>query len=529
MAPNEKVTMGSENDMKNAVIYTRVSSKEQVEGYSLDNQLRDCKRYAEHNGMSIIEVFVERGESAKTDKRSEFQRMLAYCYRNRKTLDVAIVWKVDRFARQANDHFAVRTLLAKDGIVLRSATEQINETPMGKLLEGTLAVYSEFDNDVRSMRSREGMLSSVAEGCWPFPAMYGYRNIKDHLDRPTLEPSEDAEKAKALLLEFKTGKYTQKDVVDLSIEIGVVSPQTGKPFSKQAICNMLRKPIYAGLIKSRMNDQPIKGLHPALISVEDHQEILDILEGRKRSVSAYARRKEDWPLRHSTMIHAECGHLVTGSAPKGRTKHHPSYRCNLCRARVLGKPVSEGRDKVHTLFREQLAEAQPSEGALRLYKEMVLRRWNNEHKEAMARRRQIDSEVARLEDLRAATVDKVVEDQITAKDGSDKITRIEADKNRLSGESKRLATDERNKEEIVNMAVAFMADTARFWIEATTETKQRFQKMVFPAGIPYDFGAGFGTTTLGLSYAVCAELEANMSKNNAMVGVPGFEPGTNRL
>ena len=62
-----------------AAIYVRVSSKEQVEGYSLEAQLRACREYCAARGYTVVEVYSE-GRSAHTDnlaKRPQFARMLA--------------------------------------------------------------------------------------------------------------------------------------------------------------------------------------------------------------------------------------------------------------------------------------------------------------------------------------------------------------------------------------------------------------------------------------------------------------------
>lgn len=40
-----------------AVIYSRVSSKEQVEGFSLEVQMERCEEYAQRNGYVVVERF----------------------------------------------------------------------------------------------------------------------------------------------------------------------------------------------------------------------------------------------------------------------------------------------------------------------------------------------------------------------------------------------------------------------------------------------------------------------------------------
>jgi hypothetical protein len=59
------------------------------------------------------------------------------------------------------DHFALRSHLQSLGISLRSATEPIDDTSTGKLMEGVLAAFAQFDNDVRSDRTRAGMKAAL--------------------------------------------------------------------------------------------------------------------------------------------------------------------------------------------------------------------------------------------------------------------------------------------------------------------------------------------------------------------------------
>jgi predicted site-specific integrase-resolvase len=65
-------------DSLTCVIYTRVSSKEQADtNMSLDTQRKYCERFAQKNGYTIIGYFGDTYESAKTDERREFNKILA--------------------------------------------------------------------------------------------------------------------------------------------------------------------------------------------------------------------------------------------------------------------------------------------------------------------------------------------------------------------------------------------------------------------------------------------------------------------
>ena len=136
--------------MVGAVIYVRVSTKEQTENLSLPTQLRACEEYCRRQGYEVLERFHEEGESAKSTDRSQLQKLLTYCRLNKGRVHFVVVFNLTRFARDKYDHFALRSHLQSLGISLRSATEPIDDTSTGKLMEGVLAAFAQFDNDVRS-------------------------------------------------------------------------------------------------------------------------------------------------------------------------------------------------------------------------------------------------------------------------------------------------------------------------------------------------------------------------------------------
>ena len=50
-----------------AALYARVSSEEQVQGYSLDAQRRAFQKLVEERGWTVFREYVEEGRSAHTD------------------------------------------------------------------------------------------------------------------------------------------------------------------------------------------------------------------------------------------------------------------------------------------------------------------------------------------------------------------------------------------------------------------------------------------------------------------------------
>jgi site-specific DNA recombinase len=138
----------------NGIIYCRVSSKEQIEGTSLESQEVACREYAKSKNIKVLKVFVERGESAKFADRTQLIELIDFCRQNKGTIEVLLVWKVDRFARNVGDHFNIKASLMKYGARVVSVTEPIDPNPEGKLMETILAGFAQFDNDIRDIRPR---------------------------------------------------------------------------------------------------------------------------------------------------------------------------------------------------------------------------------------------------------------------------------------------------------------------------------------------------------------------------------------
>ena len=150
-----------QNHTNKGIIYCRVSSHEQVQGTSLDNQRRACLQFAESKGIEVVEIYIEKGESATAANRTEFLKALEYCRKYKESVSAFIVWKIDRFARNTTDHFAVRAKLLQYGVTVHSVTEPISQDPQGKLIETLLAGFAEFENEVRKQRCTAGLQSRL--------------------------------------------------------------------------------------------------------------------------------------------------------------------------------------------------------------------------------------------------------------------------------------------------------------------------------------------------------------------------------
>lgn len=178
--------------IKRIVIYVRVSTVEQAEeGNSLITQQKICREYADKNEYEVVEVFVERGESAKTANRTELQRMLQFVANKKNNVNAVVVYKIDRLSRNTDDYSQLRLMLKRYGVSIKSVTEQIEDTPVGRFMENMMANVAQFDNDVRTERCVGGMRNAISEGRYVWTAPVGYSNVKV-AGKATIAPSDMA-------------------------------------------------------------------------------------------------------------------------------------------------------------------------------------------------------------------------------------------------------------------------------------------------------------------------------------------------
>ena len=169
-------------DVPIAFAYLRVSTKEQArtgggaEGYSLPAQRDACLAKAAQLGAVIEREYVDAGESARSADRDQLQAML----KDVKTLkpDFVIVHKIDRLARNREDDIAINLLLRRNGVKLVSCTENIDDTPSGKLLYGLMAEIAQFYSGNLAQEVLKGMVRKAEEGGTPFRAPLGYLNVQ---------------------------------------------------------------------------------------------------------------------------------------------------------------------------------------------------------------------------------------------------------------------------------------------------------------------------------------------------------------
>ena len=277
-----------------AVTYLRVSTKEQAskggqdEGFSIPAQRQANLRKAQEVNAVIVEEFVDAGESARQADRPALMRMIEYV----KTHPVAycIVHKVDRLARNRADDVAIHLALKEAGVLLVSATENIDETPSGMLLHGIMSTIAEFYSRNLANEVSKGMNQKAVTGGTNGKAPMGYLNVtrRDELGREVRTIDVDPHRGPIIRWAFEayaTGNYSVATLRDELIDRGLTTVATPKRPAKapalSSIHRMLASPYYKGNVQFK--GATYDGLHEPLVAPEVWYRVQTVLAAHQAS------------------------------------------------------------------------------------------------------------------------------------------------------------------------------------------------------------------------------------------------------
>lgn len=173
------------------------------------------------------------------------QHRVAYC----------IVHKVDRLARNRADDVTIHLALQEAGVMLVSATENIDENPSGMLLHGIMSTIAEFYSRNLATEVIKGMTQKATNAGTIGKAPIGYLNVRvrDELGREVRTVQLDSDRAPLIEWAYKayaSGSWTVSQLHDELTSRGLISLPTpknpSKPLAVSSVHRMLTNPYYKG-------------------------------------------------------------------------------------------------------------------------------------------------------------------------------------------------------------------------------------------------------------------------------------------
>jgi site-specific DNA recombinase len=326
----------SEAAKKRSILYLRVSSRGQVEtdydddGLSIAGQRARCAEEAAKYEAEVVDEYIERAETAKTNDRPELQRMLARI-REQRDVDYVILWKVDRFARNRRDDANMLFEIESSGAHLVSATENIDETPAGRLMHGMLASFAEYYSQNLGREVIKGTTEKAKRGGTPTIAPLGYLNVRDVVDgREVRTVALDSERAPLIRLAFDlyaTGRFSINDLVAVLEAKGLRTRgnrrYSPRPINHSTLYTVLSNPYYAGWVSYR--GQTYKGRHEPLVSQARFDDVQGLL--RTRRLSGERERNGETHYLKGSLYCDDCGTRLTFSRNSGNGGTYEYFVC----------------------------------------------------------------------------------------------------------------------------------------------------------------------------------------------------------
>lgn len=305
-----------------AVLYVRVSTKEQAQNLSLPTQEKACRDYCSREGLTFLRVFSE-AQSAKTTNRDEFQAMLTYCHKEHQSISTLVVYNSSRFSRETLDYLLTRRVLGDVGIAIRSATEVFDDSPSGELNQTMVSAFATFDNKSKAQRTRAGMEAAMREGRWVHQPPLGYTMIRIGSQPSTMVPDPNA--APLILRAFElysSGTLQKKEVLKQVTALGIKT-KIDRPVSQQTFDRIRSNPLYMGRIKSDWGID-VKGSFEPIVPETLFLTVQATIKGKSATSDERTVQSPEFPLR--VFVRCEtCGTPLTGSFSTGRGRRKYPY------------------------------------------------------------------------------------------------------------------------------------------------------------------------------------------------------------
>ncbi len=301
----------------NAVIYARYSSDRQTE-QSIEGQLRECYAFAKANDIAVIDTYIDRAISGKTDNRPAFQKMIEDSAKRQ--FQAVIVYRLDRFTRNRYDSAIYKARLKKNGVKVLSAMENLNGSPESIIMESLLEGMAEYYSVELSQKITRGMRENALKGkALGGQRVLGYKVNSDcyfEIDETTAPVVVDIFKL------YSSGK-TVKEICDILNARGVKTARGGA-FNKNSLHTILTNKKYIGIYKTKYGE--IVGGIPAIIDKELFEMVALRMEQNKK---APARAKAEINYLLSTKLFCgKCRSAMVGESGTSKTgKKYYYYAC----------------------------------------------------------------------------------------------------------------------------------------------------------------------------------------------------------
>lgn len=347
-------------------LYVRVSTQQQQQTQTIEQQLERLQHYAQTQGWSISaeHIFRDEGYSGASLKRPGLDRL-----RDQIALaqvDKLLITAPDRLARNFVHQTLLLEELQKSGCIVEFLEHPMSQDPHDQLLLQIRGAVAEYERTLISERMRRGRLQKLQAGSllpWAVTP-YGYSGDLEHPRDPggvSIHPAE------AIVIREIFACYTECDYTLLQLsqhlhELSIPSPRSKSSWTSATLRSILMNPVYIGQVYgnrmqstvARQRHSPLQPISPkgscrkrdpsewilvtqipAIISVEQ----FEVAQVKLRENQQNAKRNNktnDYLLR--ALVSCGCCQGTCVSATKRQ-----GYGYYLCQSKTVAKHLIEAR------------------------------------------------------------------------------------------------------------------------------------------------------------------------------------------
>ena len=470
---------------KEVWVYTRVSSKNQKDNYSLEYQKEENQKYADDNGYTITNYFGNEYESASSDiTRKEFQELITAIKKAKKKPFGILVYVISRFSRTGGSAINIAYYLVESlGVHLIEVNSGLDTTTD----EGKLNIYSKLieakrENNQRLKHTIPGMRKFVQSGQYlgMVPIGYDHRGPRViDLSRRSISQEITINETGLLLRQAWSWKLMGMNDVEILKKLDTY----GVRMTKQKISAMWRKPFYCGILTNALlNGSPVKGRWEPLISQEEFLRVNQILDGNHHGYQIESNN-EIRPL-VGTLLCPKCGKKLTGYEVKKKRLHY--YKCQTCTG-VSINAISSLKMKstgANDLFIELLKSYRIDEKFILPFKLQLQKTFQNKNAETFEERQILEGNLKELE-LELDNLDerfafgKFTDEAQYNKFRLKRIAEIDKVREKLQGSESEIS----NLDYFIEKSVEISQNIHNHWQLGSLDVRRKIQKLVFPEGI----------------------------------------------
>ena len=455
----------------NCVIYTRVSSKRQEDNLSLPVQLKGCKEYAQKNGFTILGYFGGKYESAKTDERKEFNRMLTAIKRSKEKISYILVYSLDRFSRTGPNAIYITSQLKQEGIAVIGITQPTDAlTPTGAFQQNIQFLFSQYDNDQRREKCVAGMKERLLQGDWVGQYPIGYSLVVENGEKRVVINATGKLLRKAFYWKANEGFS--------NVEILKKLEALGLKLYQQQLHKIFRNPYYCGILSHNLLEgKVVEGKQEKLITKELFLKVNDI---QQKNPHGYKHKEEcpEIPLKHFLKCNS-CGKYLTGYIVK--KKNIPYYKC-----RTVGCGCNHSAKQLNEQFKTILQQFSFNESYMEIIKVQLSKVYEKKNVSNKEEEIQMKKQLTEIETKLEKLEEKYIMEEIDREMYQKFASKYKQEKKQIGDNLEKLDAKSSNLEEFIDFTIKISSKLDSYWSNLDFKTKQRLQYLLFPEGIYFD-------------------------------------------